>query len=271
MDPVNHPIEGHRSDMLLDLSGLTREERVTVQAPISNARVFDTVAEALIIQHPRFHLRENQRRAKGKGKDGFKRVDNPITRWFREKGKGKHTGSGKSGASAHHANLTSGEDYDYHFYEDLDESANANQAHNDAVDPGSDDGEETTTTMRKRYAFCVHALDDVTVYEAAELDATALLADSWNDDLDPELSAQLVQASAQAYLGGCKEFSHKGSNAHSIRLTCKICGSVRKEDRHPQRQDPSTCSHQHTDHRGATHTRERHIVLIVELTLICSA
>ena len=39
--------------MLLDLSGLTREERVTVQPSISNERDFDRVAEALIIQHPR--------------------------------------------------------------------------------------------------------------------------------------------------------------------------------------------------------------------------
>ena len=43
------------------------------------------------------------------------------------------------------------------------------------------------------------ALDDVTVFEAAELDAIALLADTWNDDLDPDVSAQLVQASAQAH------------------------------------------------------------------------
>ena len=98
--------------MLLDLSGLTREERITVQAPISNQRDVDRVAEALIIQHPLLHLRENQRRTKGKGKDRFKRVDNPNTRWFREKGKGKHTRSGKSGTSAHLANLTSVEDYD---------------------------------------------------------------------------------------------------------------------------------------------------------------
>ena len=49
---------------------------------------------------------------KGKGKDGFKRVDNSNTRWFRGKRKGKHTGSGKPGASAHHANLSSVEDYD---------------------------------------------------------------------------------------------------------------------------------------------------------------
>ena len=43
------------------------------------------------------------------------------------------------------------------------------------------------------------ALDDVTVFEAAELDAIALLAVSWNDDLDPDVSAQLVQESAQAH------------------------------------------------------------------------
>ena len=39
--------------------------------------------------------------------------------------------------------------------------------------------------------------------------------------------------------GGCKEFSHKGLNAQSVRLTCNICGAVRKEERHPQRQDPA--------------------------------
>ena len=50
-------------------------------------------------------------------------------------------------------------------------------------------------------------------------------------------------ASAGAGPGGCKEFFHKGSNAHSIRLTC--------ERRHPQRQDPAACFHQHTDHSGS--------------------
>ena len=33
------------------------------------------------------------------------------------------------------------EDYDY-YYEDMDETANAYQAHSDPVDPGRDDGEE---------------------------------------------------------------------------------------------------------------------------------
>ena len=46
-------------------------------------------------------------------------------------------------------------------------------------------------------------------------------------------------ACAGACPGGCKEFSRKGSNAHSLRLTRKICGMIRKEERHPQRQDPA--------------------------------
>ena len=66
MDPVIHLSEGHRSDMLLDLSGLTREDRVMVQASIGNERDFVRVAEALIIQHPRTHLRERRTKAKAK-------------------------------------------------------------------------------------------------------------------------------------------------------------------------------------------------------------
>ena len=65
-------------------------------------------------------------------------------------------------------------------------------------------------------------------------------------------------ASAGAGPGGCKEFFRKGSNAHSIRLTC--------EKRHPQRQDPATCFHRHGPQwKQRTHGKD--IVLIVELTL----
>ena len=51
-----HLSEGHRSDMLLDLSGLTRDERVMAQASKSNKGNFDRVPEALLIKHPRIHL-----------------------------------------------------------------------------------------------------------------------------------------------------------------------------------------------------------------------
>ena len=57
-------------------------------------------------------------------------------------------------------------------------------AHNDPVDPGSDDGEEALDCHddEENDTFSSYvALDDVTVFEAAELDATALLADTWNE------------------------------------------------------------------------------------------
>ena len=54
----------------------------------------------------------------------------------------------------------------------------------------------------------------------------ATLTDTWNDELDPEVSAQLVQASAQAYLffgqekGKSKGKSKsKGSHAHKMSST----------------------------------------------------
>ena len=165
MGLVIHLSERHRLDMLLDLSGLTREERVVVQASIGNERDFDRVADALIIQHPRIHLQKSQRRIKGKGKDWFKRVDNSYTRWFRGKGEGKHTGSGKSVASAYHANFASVEDYDYD--EDMNEPANAYQAHNDPVDPGSGEEEEALDCDddEENDTFSSYvALDDVTVH-----------------------------------------------------------------------------------------------------------
>ena len=67
--------------------------------------------------------------------------------------------------------------------------------------------------------------------------------------------------SAGACPGGCKEFSRKGSNALFIRLTCKICGTVRREERRQPRQVPATCSHRHIDHRGSNaHTRKTNCV-----------
>ena len=96
MDPVIHLNEGHRSDMQLDLSGLTREERVMVQASKNNERDFDRVADALIIQHRHIDFRESQRRVKVKGKDGSKRGDTSSIRWSRGKGKVKNIITGIS-------------------------------------------------------------------------------------------------------------------------------------------------------------------------------
>ena len=79
----------------------------------------------------------------------------------------------------------------------MDESANTHQAHNDPVDPGSDDGEEVPDHddgEENDTLSSYVALDDVTFFEAAELDAIALLADTWDDNLDPDVSAQLVHS-----------------------------------------------------------------------------
>ena len=60
---------------------------------------------------------------------------------------------------------------------------------------------------------------------------------------------------------GCTDFSRKGSNARFTRMTCKFYGVVRNEKRHPSRQDPASCSHQHTDHKGSNvHTRKTYCV-----------
>ena len=77
------------------------------------------------------------------------------------------------------------------------------------------------TMMTRKIDTCSSyvALDDVTVFEAAELDAMALLADTWNGDLDPEVSAQLVQASAQVYLSYGKE---KGKGKSKGKGRCPV-------------------------------------------------
>ena len=62
-----------------------------------------------------------------------------------------------------------------------------------------DDDEENETLSS--YA----ALDDVIASEAAELGPIARLADTWDCDLDLEVSAQLVQGNVQAYLSVGKE------------------------------------------------------------------
>ena len=74
--------EGHRADMLLDLAGIDRGEKIMIQASIGNVRDFERIADALILQHPRIHMREKTARPsfpKGGGKRKGKFV----------KGKGK--------------------------------------------------------------------------------------------------------------------------------------------------------------------------------------
>ena len=54
MDPVIHFSEGHRSDILLDPSGLTREQRVMVQASIK--KINEIVTELLMLSLLHIHV-----------------------------------------------------------------------------------------------------------------------------------------------------------------------------------------------------------------------
>ena len=53
LDPEIQLSEGHRADLLLDLSGLDKNERTMVQASIRNLRIYEKVAQALIAAQQR--------------------------------------------------------------------------------------------------------------------------------------------------------------------------------------------------------------------------
>ena len=151
---------------------------------MNNERDFDKVADALIIQHPRIHLRERRKRAEGQGRDGIKSSDNLNIRRLQEKD--KHTSNGKLGASAHHAGFIFADDYGHN--DSKVETADAYRAHNDTGNPGSDVGEEALDCKdgEKCDMFSSYiTLDDASIFEVAEVDAIALLADTWDNDLDP--------------------------------------------------------------------------------------
>ena len=73
LDPEIMLSEGHRSDMLLDLAGLEKDKKLLIQASIGNARDFEKIAEALLVQHPRIHLTEKSQPSSHKGGKGPKR------------------------------------------------------------------------------------------------------------------------------------------------------------------------------------------------------
>ena len=110
LDPEIKLSEGHRADMLLDLAGLDKNERIMIQASIANQRDFDKIADALVVQHPRIHVREQRHRSsdkgKGKGKGKYNRSlygqrRSPSSFKGKAYGKGKRT-----------ANIVDEEEYD---------------------------------------------------------------------------------------------------------------------------------------------------------------
>ena len=184
--------------MLLDLSGLTREERVLVKASINNERDFDRPSLLDIHVFVSEKVSDEQR---AKAKTGQNVETLPALVGFAEKARANTLAAENLEQSAYYAICTSVEDYDYG--DDTTEPADAYQAHNVPADPGTDEGEEILDDVdddENETVSSYVALDDVTALEAAELDAIALLADTWDCDLDPEVSAQLVQANVQACL-----------------------------------------------------------------------
>ena len=170
-----------------------------VQASINNERDFDRIAEDPIIQHPRIHLREIQKRSKGKGKDGFKRgIDvTYVVRFLSTRT--TRTSSPSDLMTLFPLTATNVSIFPRSVIHVA--CATTWLASEVAAEKKLETGGE-----EKNDPFSPHVtFDNVSVFEAAELDAIALLADTWDNDLDPQVSAQLVQANAQAYLSAGKE------------------------------------------------------------------
>ena len=67
LDPDLEISEQHRADLLLDLSGPSHDQRILIMSSIGNARDYDKIVDALVVQHPRIHVKE-QRRGVNTGK-----------------------------------------------------------------------------------------------------------------------------------------------------------------------------------------------------------
>ena len=178
---------------------LTREERVMVQSSINNERVFDKLADA-----PRIHLRESRKRTKEEGKDGMKSNDTINIRRLQDKD--KNTRNGKTWSKCLLRRL--------HFCRrsrsQRQQSGNCRclikhiriQLTLEAV---GEDALHCEDGQKYNMFSSFITLDDASIFGAAEFDAIALLADTWDNDLAPEVSAQLVRANVRAYFSFVNE------------------------------------------------------------------
>ena len=222
LDPEIELSEGHRADMLLELAGLDRHEKIMVQASVNNARTFERIADALILQHPRIHLKESRRTSVGKGtssKGKGKGGKGYFRRRYKGQGKGyKHT-----------ANIA---DEWYDDYPDalIQGSWDENDEHDgydeDDGDPaaayiaGSDDEEEEEVYEEE---------DEVDIedpVEASELLSIAFLADTegYIDHLDQDAdsAASYIQESTTAFMTfnkGKRKGSSKGRKGYPVRAS----------------------------------------------------
>ena len=247
--------EGHRADMLLDLSGLDKNERTMIQASIGNSRDFDKIAEALIVQHPRAHLKTTSTpKGKGSGK--------PST-FFRRGGKGKFRPKGKGKGKHAYPAVEEFEDAcfygdedpysepahqyeeDYDCYDDRDIAAYAAQE----ATHWDDDRHWRSPEERDWDSNCfgdyssrmaVHeptdGWDDFSAFvsdgwsnawsvddalESAELDCVACMADVLGSDCwsDPATCADFIQSGATAFMatGKGKKGKSKGKGKYPVR------------------------------------------------------
>jgi hypothetical protein len=219
--------EGHRADILLDLAGLDKNERTMIQASIGNARDFDKIAEALIVQHPRVQMSKSQGRGKGtfKGKrKGF----------YKGKGKGKPIGKFRFGHNRAHladddwfyevgaAFLTEEGPYsnDPAVWDDGDEEdADAFNYDEDLEEAdvyyAPEEEEDWTAYVADEHAKNWEVADP---HEAAELECVACLFQvlgSNCDQEDPEACAAFMQDGVTALLA--KKGKSKGKGKYPIR------------------------------------------------------
>ena len=124
--------------MLLDLSGLTREERV-MSGFTREERVMVQARMLLSFNTHIFTFEKAVNARRGRAKTEIKSNDNLNIRWLQEKDKKKNR-NGKLGASACNADYIFAEDYGLN--DSRAETADACRARDDLVNPGSEVGEE---------------------------------------------------------------------------------------------------------------------------------
>ena len=215
MDPVIHRSERHRSDMLLDLSGLTRKRRVEEQASINNESDFDKVADADVIQQSRVHLRESRKRPKEKGKDPHR---------LREGG--KHSDNGKSGtsacSSAFQQTSTSSRTTTTGTTRLNKRILIEHTVTRLTLEVTAEKKFWAALSTRKHDTFSPYvALNDVSTFEAARLDAHAPVADRQDNDLDGELAYSWSKPKNEPHLPfGEEKGKSKGKGKFPVRPSC---------------------------------------------------
>jgi len=243
LDPEMSLSEGHRADMLLDLAGLDKGERCMIQASIGNVRDFNKIADALIIQHPRIHIRndptrqkwrEGDSRGKGKrkGKGGGKGKFRPFVNHKRH----ERNPFGFAGLYAeeddegHAAYLGAEEDEEEpytdpaHWYEDEDEAADETAYNYWEESPADSEWNKFSAYISDQWSQKYDAdATSETALEAAELECVACMFDTLGPNCceDADACSSFIQQGAAAFVFA-KKGKGKGKGKASIRSVLLI-------------------------------------------------